>query len=128
VRYEALMLAAFLTGVLGAMSQQSVTPPVRSLPEAATPLSAASQPQPAVQIAAAALAPEALPAFTAPVTAKEVAAQAAPVKRAPKLARKHKPRPEIAAAPPPEPPHHSFWYRLFHKAPDSEQVATAETR
>jgi hypothetical protein len=70
-----------------------------------------------------------LPAFTAPVTAKEVAAQAAPVKRAPKLAKKHKPKPEIAAAAPsPEAEHHSFWYRLFHKTPDREQVATAETK
>jgi len=132
VRYEALFAAAFVAGLLGAMSQQGVAPQTRKAHTMNGPMSmAAAAPGPQLVIP---LMPEPGPvkladASAGPVTAKEVAAEAKPVKKV-KVARKAKPKaPEVAAAaPPPEPESHGFFYRLFHKSADAERVATADSR
>ena len=143
MRYEALLAAAFAAGLMGAMSQQGVAPHTRKAedkPPGFGTVAQAGAHQVVIPVAAApaaaamaSSAPSAGAATdgalnTAPMTAKDVAAEAKPVRKAVKLAKKAKPKPEVAAAaPPPEPPRHGFWYRLFHKTPDADRVAPADT-
>ena len=133
MRYEAILAAAFVAGLCGAMSQQTVKSPVNHLEMAAfeqsvaipiapapTPARQLAPAEPQVSEAAPAPAPVAAPA-AAPAP---IAAPAEPVKHAhakhKKLAARAPPKPAVAQAE----EHHSFWYRLFHKNGD-DQVATA---
>jgi hypothetical protein len=137
VRYEALFAAAFVAGLLGAVSQQSVAPTARHAAETPAPV-ASAMPAPALRAAPAAIvipiAPEAAPAKpladAGPVTAKQVAAQSKPVKRVATVAKKARPKSKLAAAPPPapEPGHHGLWWKMFHKAPEAQTVAAADQK
>jgi len=125
VRYEALFAAAFIAGLLGAVSQQNVAPATRTSHDE-TPLAAASA-MPAPLAMPATAAPKQL-ASLGPTTAREIAAQAKP-KQVVKVAKKVKPKPKpemVAEAPQPE--HHGWLWRLFHKSPDGEKVASAEAK
>jgi hypothetical protein len=127
VRYEAILAAAFIAGLCGAMSQQGVKPAVHhvettlaqqsvAIPIASAPAPQAAPPQVAEAAQPAAVAPTVAPA---PVTEP-----AKPVRHA------HKPK-KIAAKVPLKKQdvaeeHHSFWYRIFHNGND--KVATADDR
>ena len=131
MRYEALFAAAFVAGLLGAMSQQGVAPQTRTLHMKEGAMTTASAAPAASMMMTLATPASDKPAAdgAAPVTAKQVAAEAKPVKKV-KMAKKAKAKSvEVAAAPPPPPPErHGFFYRLFHKSTESERVATAEPR
>jgi hypothetical protein len=106
-------MAAFVAGLGGAMSQQGVAPPTNTVH--VNWQTAAASPAPAPAGPALAAAPE------TPVAAAEPA-QTKPVHHSgKKLAAKLHHKPTLASAE----PHHSFWYRLFHKSPE-DRVAQAE--
>ena len=87
MRYEALFAAAFVAGLLGAMSQQNVAPPVRHVHNTPPAPSAAFN-QIVIPIAPAPVPAKAALASAEPTTAKQVAAEAKPVKRVIKVAKK----------------------------------------
>ena len=129
MRYEAILAAAFMAGLCGAMSQQGVKPPASDAVETTLSEQSIAIPLPPAPIASAPPAPAQNVAVAAAAQPTPAAAPpAAPpqpthVKHAHpkhKVAAKAASKQTVAKAE----EHHSFWYRLFHKSED-DRVATA---
>ena len=120
MRYAAFFCAAFMAGILGAMSQQGSGTVDRFIPSAAAAAPAASPPA-AVAAAGPAMTQIAMAPAEVVVDAHKVKHKAK--KASARIKPKPKPGPEIAEAPK---PHHGWLWRLFHRSEDEDgRVADA---